>query len=284
MKAILKENGGQGSAFNAGFEVAQGDIIAFLDADDYWYENKLETVVKYHQKYDGIQHNLLINNERKYTFLDHESTKTQSGLFKFGFMGTIPTSGLSFTQNALKAIFPMPEKDYRICADLYIRAMYVFYNNILSLDTPLAFYRVHESNNWYRDKSVNEDYLAITAKKLNEQNYITVPYKQANLTFAAYMFECTELDPNFTYIIYGTGFAGEYYFNQMENTYKIHCFASSFNDRETFYGFPVVDIMYLNNRVDDYDKIIIASQQMTEIVDYLLNNGVDISKIVYPKL
>jgi glycosyltransferase involved in cell wall biosynthesis len=39
--SVLKENGGQASAFNAGFAVSQGDIICFLDADDIFYLRKL---------------------------------------------------------------------------------------------------------------------------------------------------------------------------------------------------------------------------------------------------
>src|SRR6266511_2235841 len=31
---VLKENGGQASAFNAGFRASRGDAIVFLDADD----------------------------------------------------------------------------------------------------------------------------------------------------------------------------------------------------------------------------------------------------------
>src|SRR5215469_12425788 len=31
---VLKENGGQASAFNAGFELSRGDVICFLDSDD----------------------------------------------------------------------------------------------------------------------------------------------------------------------------------------------------------------------------------------------------------
>ena len=35
--AILKQNGGQGSAFNAGFARSTGDFVVFLDGDDYLY-------------------------------------------------------------------------------------------------------------------------------------------------------------------------------------------------------------------------------------------------------
>jgi glycosyltransferase involved in cell wall biosynthesis len=39
---IRKANGGAASARNLGIDRAQGALIAFLDADDFWYPNKLE--------------------------------------------------------------------------------------------------------------------------------------------------------------------------------------------------------------------------------------------------
>lgn len=45
-KIVEKENGGQLSAFAAGIEVATGDWLAFLDADDMWKPNHLELVNK----------------------------------------------------------------------------------------------------------------------------------------------------------------------------------------------------------------------------------------------
>jgi glycosyltransferase involved in cell wall biosynthesis len=41
VKYLQKPNGGAGSARNAGIDVATGDLVAFLDADDYWEPDKL---------------------------------------------------------------------------------------------------------------------------------------------------------------------------------------------------------------------------------------------------
>jgi glycosyltransferase involved in cell wall biosynthesis len=43
---VLKQNGGQTSALNAGVEASQGEIIFFLDADDVFFPHKVEKMVK----------------------------------------------------------------------------------------------------------------------------------------------------------------------------------------------------------------------------------------------
>ncbi|MBW4534573.1 MAG: glycosyltransferase [Pleurocapsa minor HA4230-MV1] len=52
---LLKENGGQASALNAGFAASKGEIIFFLDADDVFISNKVEELLKLFTQI--IQHN-----------------------------------------------------------------------------------------------------------------------------------------------------------------------------------------------------------------------------------
>ena len=50
IRYLRKPNGGQATAFNFGFAVARGEIIATLDADDVWLPGKLQRVCETFEK------------------------------------------------------------------------------------------------------------------------------------------------------------------------------------------------------------------------------------------
>ena len=47
-----KKNFGAGESRNIGIKSSKGDLIAFIDADDYWYKNKLEKQIEFLDKYN----------------------------------------------------------------------------------------------------------------------------------------------------------------------------------------------------------------------------------------
>ncbi|WP_415060983.1 glycosyltransferase family 2 protein [Flavobacterium sp.] len=51
LRLISTENKGVSQARNLGINEAKGKLIAFLDADDYWFPNHLEKLVELHQKF-----------------------------------------------------------------------------------------------------------------------------------------------------------------------------------------------------------------------------------------
>jgi len=54
IKYLLQENKGVSSARNRGLEESKGRFIAFLDSDDKWVDEKLETTIEYIDKYPDI--------------------------------------------------------------------------------------------------------------------------------------------------------------------------------------------------------------------------------------
>src|SRR5579862_4870911 len=54
VRLLCKKNGGQASAFNAAFPEVRGELVAFLDGDDWWAPGKLAAVTTSLEKNPGI--------------------------------------------------------------------------------------------------------------------------------------------------------------------------------------------------------------------------------------
>jgi len=72
-KILINSHEGSGAARNKGIKSASGDWISFLDSDDLWNHNKLESVVRYIQNNDDIDlvcHSLISVDGSKETLMD----------------------------------------------------------------------------------------------------------------------------------------------------------------------------------------------------------------------
>jgi glycosyltransferase involved in cell wall biosynthesis len=149
---LRKPNGGQASAFNFGLERSRGEIVALLDADDYWLPGKLWRVVEEFEKHPDA--GMVYHKVREF--------QSQRGLFKDGGLPLLsgflpsnakdllsyvlyPTSFLAFRRSALEPLLPIPEK-LTIQADAYLSGLIVFLAPIVGVPECLAVYRVHGQN------------------------------------------------------------------------------------------------------------------------------------------
>lgn len=148
--AVFKPSSGQAAAINVGFHLSRGDIIAFLDSDDYFYENKLERIVSLHEQYDFVGNARKALNYRKEltdVIAPADEYEQRPLLFhKYGYIYTynLITSCISAKRELLTKILPMPEEDYITFADCYVKVMAQYYSNIKYLNEPLTFYRIHD--------------------------------------------------------------------------------------------------------------------------------------------
>ncbi len=156
VKTIFKENGGQASALNAGFFASRGDIVIFLDSDDYLFDNAVEEVIKHWQEgLSKLHYRLGVvdsdNNSLGYTYPRNATLAVgdvyQTLLSKSTYP-TVPTSGNAISRKALTEIFPIPEDDFRLAADIYLTTLVPFYGTVASIETALAGYRIHQNNRW----------------------------------------------------------------------------------------------------------------------------------------
>lgn len=156
--SVFKPNGGQGSAFNAGFAASRGDVICFLDADDYCFPEKAAQIVEAFQKYpdsgwifhrlkrvDAVGEALPPNHEMKdFGTFDFRSTIQNGQPVRPIFPAT---SGLCFRREILQQTLPMPES-LRISADNFLRLSAIHLAPGLLLEAELAVHRIHGSNSY----------------------------------------------------------------------------------------------------------------------------------------
>ena len=147
---VLKENGGQASAFNAGFAASAGELILFLDSDDMLEPEAIETVVReWRDGYGRVFFPLrIIDASGKIQVGMVGGTKSPTpimGPFCYG----SPTSGNVFSRRVLERIMPVPEPDWRVNADYYLNSASLPYGGAVRLAEPLGRYRVHGTNNYY---------------------------------------------------------------------------------------------------------------------------------------
>ena len=154
---VYKSNGGQASAFNAGFAASQGEVILFLDADDYLFPNAVERIISVWNS-DTVKVHFLLNGidaagqPLGYTYPSRGQYLGRGNvipkLLERGVYGVAPTSGNALSKTALEQIFPIEEDKYRISADGFLATTIAFYGKIVAIEEPLGAYRVHGNNNW----------------------------------------------------------------------------------------------------------------------------------------
>lgn len=153
VKLIAKANGGQMSAYNAGFEVITGDIVIFLDSDDCLLP---DTVAEVSQAMAGSD---VARAHYKLELIDSSSTK-QGGVIPTvlaeGNLAPVvrrgqlflaaPGSGNAYRVSALQRIMPLPSTPQeRHGADFFAGYASAFLGHIVAINKTLGQYRVHEA-------------------------------------------------------------------------------------------------------------------------------------------
>ena len=155
VKLVRKKNGGQASAFNAGFAEARGEMVATLDGDDWWAPAKLATVAEALEKNPevaAVGHGYYeYDEETKETRLRAPAARQVINLATpettraaIPFWGFLLMGALTVRRRVLGRIMPLPE-EMVFMADTAIQAAAMAMGTLV-LEEPLFYYRYHAQN------------------------------------------------------------------------------------------------------------------------------------------
>ncbi len=156
VRYLRKENGGQASAFNFGIPKAQGEIIAFLDGDDWWAKTKLSTVVEVlcsrpeigvvgHGIYETDPANGQMNAILPQQPGDIDLHSKSGAAFFRHMMCFFGTSRVTIRKQVVLQTLPIP-KALVIEADEFMSTMSAAYSKAFLIREPLTYYRLHSGN------------------------------------------------------------------------------------------------------------------------------------------
>src|SRR5262249_11421639 len=154
VQIVRKENGGQASALNLGVTLAKGDIIAFLDGDDWWHPQKLQAVVSYLLRNPAVG---MVGQGIVEVWADGKRALGPGGLIRFDLksesgpatfnrvIGFLGTSRMTWRRSVLERLLPIPEA-LVIEADEYLFTLGGAVAEVAVLDETLCYYRLHGQN------------------------------------------------------------------------------------------------------------------------------------------
>jgi len=200
IEVVAKENGGQASALNVGLERCRGDVVMFLDADDFlrpgiaaavaaaFAANPAVVQVQYRLEVvdaDGNPTGVL--NPPAHVELPGGDLRRAKLTFPFDVVHAGGTTGNAYRIDALRELAPIPEREFARCADWYLVHLIPLFGEVVALDGVGGAYRVHGTNSYAPQVPVLDlrrvhqtvEYAAVTRAEIERvarERGIELPY------------------------------------------------------------------------------------------------------------
>lgn len=188
IKFFYQENKGVGAARNLGIVKARGEYLAFLDSDDYWFENKLQyemDIIK-QSKACFVHCSAFVELNAGQTKLIKPTLPARKFEDLLRSNGIV-TSSVILHKNCIEKV-GLFDESLKIAEDyeFWLRILYLG-NIALYLDKTLLIYRVHDKN---ISKNIEETkkYEIMICRKMLETNMYFRPLVKNKLSVEYYLF------------------------------------------------------------------------------------------------
>ena len=155
VRAVFQENLGQTRAYNAGFAAADGEIVMFLDADDALHpQAATEVAAAWRPGVAKVQFCLALigatSHSKRFVFPFFSSNMTprriKEQVSRTGLYLWPPTTGNAFARTFLERVMPLSANAFPDHTDGALNTIAPLYGDVISINKPLGWYRVHDSN------------------------------------------------------------------------------------------------------------------------------------------
>lgn len=190
--AIFKENGGQCSAANEGFAASHGDIVIFLDSDDYLLEGAITAFVEPAGKNRSVSkcqgYLVVIDEAGRPTGRTIPKKLSASGNYREMTLQYGPsacrsayTSGNAWARWFLEQVMPLPVSDFKsMGVDGSLNSVSTLFGRTESINAKVAAYRIHGAN----QGPVNTTFIAASLRRrlrfinATQQNLLQMAIRQ----------------------------------------------------------------------------------------------------------
>jgi hypothetical protein len=158
--SVMKDNGGQASAVNAGAATSCADVVIFLDSDDVLSPETAARVAV-----EAARNPVASKIQYRLEVIDRDGRRT--GQLKPAPHIPLPSgdlrreqltapfdiawlsmSGVAFPRWVLRRLLPVPETEFPILADMYLQHLSTLLGPVVTLDWVGGGYRIHGANNY----------------------------------------------------------------------------------------------------------------------------------------
>ena len=166
--SVFKENGGQMSAWNYGVKHCTGDVVVFLDADDYLHPEAMSCLTAHMQAPNVVRVQgflQIVDGQGQPTGGRIPRRSPEEGDLREqvlragpGSYVCTPTSGNAWSHCLIESVFPLPERNALPgAADAHLGDVAPLFGKVATVPCVLGSYRIHDSSLMQSQKSLTLD-------------------------------------------------------------------------------------------------------------------------------